>query len=339
MTSKKQYDLIGIGAAIVDIISEQDHAFLKTRHLTPGSMTLVDHATSDKVYTELGQVTECAGGSTANTAAAYAMLGGSSALIGQVSQDALGKVFVRSLEEVGTAFVGKESSDGDPTGRCLVVVTEHTNSAGKTSLERTMMTYLGASTQLVNTSINPELIASARAIFVEGYSWDSKHMRDAVLFACEIARQERTHIAFSLSDPFCVERHHEAFHDFIRTYRPILFANEHEMDALIEEHHEENNLAFLRDYCEAAIITRSKKGSIIIAGDKRYDIAAERVQNIHDVTGAGDVYASGVLYGILHNMSYEQAGQLGSKCAAEVIQTLGARPASDLSKLIKSQAA
>ncbi len=333
---KKTYDLVGIGHAIVDILAYQDEAFLQKHGLTHGAMTLTGEEESAKLYKAMGATTECSGGAAANTIAGYAMLGGKAAFLGRVKQDALGQSFAKSLEKAGADFAAAPAEYGIPTGRCLILVTEHSAApGGKPKIERTMATYLGASREMGPEDINPLLIRHAKVLFFEGYVWDSPAVRAAAMKAIRIAEEHDTKIAFSLSDPLCVGRHKQEFLDLIHNHVDILFANEHEIEALYGEKEMQNILFRVNGVCEVVAITQSEQGSCILAENRIHRIAPVKVEEVYDVTGAGDLYAAGVLYGLMNGLGYDRAGKLGSLCAAEVIKYLGGRPLSKLSALVE----
>ncbi len=330
----KTIDLLGIGNAIVDILAYKDVAFLEKLELVKGSMSLVDAEMAGEIYKLMGASTECSGGSCANTAAGYAMLGGSAAFVGKVKHDAFGRIFRSDIRKSGVQFESDAPEEGAPTAHCLVMVTEETNQQGITRVERTMVTHLGIAGQISDTDIDEAQIKAAKLLYFEGYLWDSPSAREAINVAMDMARAHGTEIAFSLSDPFCVQRHKADFLELLEKV-DIFFANEHEIEALMDEKDLRKILAKLSQKRVIAAITRSEKGSTILSNGEMHVIDPVKVETVFDVTGAGDLYASGFLYGYLNGMGLEKAGKLGSLCAAEVIQYLGGRPATRLSDLLE----
>lgn len=334
MTAKK-FDIVGIGNAIVDILAYHDEKFLKKHGLAKGAMTLIGETESKKLYKQMGSATECSGGSAANTLAGFAMLGGKAAFIGRVKDDQFGNIFFHDLNKSGVSYNTPKAKEGKPTASCLIFVTEEKDKVTKKpKIERTMATYLGASVEVNENDIDENLIKSAKIMYFEGYLWDSPSAKKAIRKAIDIAKKNKVKVAFTLSDPLCVGRHKKEFAELIAKDIDIFFANEHEAEALYDENDIRKIIPRLDGKCETAIVTRSEKGSYILTAGSIHAVEAERVDNIYDVTGAGDLYASGFLYGYVNNMSPQKCGKLGGICAAEVIKYLGARPLSKLSDLI-----
>ncbi len=330
------YDIVGIGNAIVDIVNYKSFAFLEEHGLPHGSMQLVDEHTAEKLYELAGAATSCSGGSTANTMVGYGMLGGSAAFIGKVKQDQFGNIFKHDIDHIGVQFNSAMAEDGPSTARCIIFVTEEENQyGGPVHVERTMATYLGASTHITKADIDEELIASAKLLYFEGYLWDSPTAKEAVEYAMEIAKKYDTKIAFTLSDALCIQRHHAEFLHLVDNVADIVFCNEHEAEALFNEKSIRKILYRLTNACDMACVTRSSRGSYILHGDDIHTIDPVPVEDVYDVTGAGDMYAAGFLYGYLNGFSIDKAGKLGSLCASETIRYLGARPVSKLRGILE----
>ncbi len=333
--NNKKYDLLGIGNAIVDILAYKDNAFLAKNNLPEGSMALIDEAKSDELYKAMGAATECSGGSAANTLAGFAMLGGSAAFIGKTKNDQFGKIFRKSLNKVGVSFDTPASNDGEPTARCLVFVTEKDAQFGNPpKVERTMATFLGAAGKIFEDDINEEVANNSSIVFFEGYLWDNDNARAAIRKAIDIVHSNGGKVAFTLSDTLCVGRHKDDFLKLVENDVDILFANEHEIEALCGSNDIRTVCNYANGKCETICVTRSEKGSYVISNGKIYTIEAEKVDNVYDVTGAGDLYAAGFLYGYVNELGLQKSGELGSKCAAEVIKYIGARPVTDLKDLL-----
>jgi sugar/nucleoside kinase (ribokinase family) len=313
-----RYDVVGIGNAIVDIIGRCDDAFLSKHSLQKGFMRLINAHEADTLYASMGPGMERSGGSAANTIAGVASFGGRAAFIGRVAQDQLGEIFAHDIRSIGVAFNTPPAKSGAPTARSLIFVTPDG--------ERTMNTFLGASTELGSEEVDPDLIASARYTYLEGYLFDKPEAKRAFTTAAAIASKAGRKTALSLSDAFCVDRHRQDFLGLVRNGVSILFANEKEITALFEVNSFAEAVAAVRGACEIAVLTRSAEGSVIVTPRATIDIRPEKVAQVVDVTGAGDLYAAGFLYGLTRSLSLADCGRLGSLAAAEVISHIGARP-------------
>jgi len=325
MTSRPDYDVVAVGNALVDVLAHEDEAFIERHGLVKGTATMVDAATADVVYAAMNPATEVSGGSAANTAVGIASLGGRSAYIGKVRDDQLGAVFAHDLRAAGVHFDTPPATSGPPTGRCLVVVTA--------DAERTMCTYLGAADQIGPDDIDDDLIASAAVTYLEGYLWDQPAAKEALRRAMSAARSGGRMVALTMSDPFCVDRHRTEFLDLVRGPVDIVFANQHELCSLFETDDVDRAIAEVRGMCEIVAVTRSELGSVVVTQTDTYAVDVAPVDAVVDLTGAGDLYAAGFLYGLTHGHDLPTAGAIGSMAAAEVIGHVGARPAVSLSDL------
>ena len=321
-----QFDVLGIGNAIVDVLAQADDAFIESHGLTKGAMTLIDTATAEALYNDMGPGVECSGGSAANTIAGLASLGGRGAFIGKVHDDTLGKVFSHDIRALGVTFQTLPAVTGEPTARCLVFVTP--------DAQRTMQTFLGASTGLSLADVDEALVADAAVTYLEGYLWDPPQAKAAFIKAAETAHQAGRLVALSLSDPFCVDRHRDDFLTLVNDHVDVLFANEDEITALYQTDDFDKALQSVRGHCPIAALTRSAKGSVVVSGDAVHVIDAEPVATVKDTTGAGDSYAAGFLYGFTQGRDLAIAAHIGSIAAAEVISHLGARPETSLKELV-----
>ena len=319
------YDVTAIGNALVDVIAPADDAFLARHDMTKASMMLIDEARAEALYGAMAAGVETSGGSAGNTIAGVASFGGRAAFIGKVAADRLGNVFAQDLSALGAAFSTPRLAAGPATGRCLINVTPDG--------ERTMSTYLGAGVELTADDVDPALVESSRILYLEGYLFDPHEARRAFAKAAGLAHAAGRSIALTLSDGFVVERHRGALLGFIETQVDILFANESEICALFETDDFDAATRAVAGRCAVAAVTRSEKGSVILAGDHRYEIAAYPVQTLVDTTGAGDQYAAGFLYGFAGGRPLDVCGRLGSLAAAEVIGHYGPRPAVSLRDL------
>jgi sugar/nucleoside kinase (ribokinase family) len=273
----------------------------------------------------MGPATEISGGSAANTTVGIASLGGTAAFVGRVNDDQLGAVFGHDLRAAGVEFTTPAATDGAPTGRCLIIVTP--------DAQRTLNTYLGASAQLGPDDLDDALIGRAQVLYLEGYLWDEPEAKDAFRRAAAVAHEVGNRVALTLSDGFCVDRHRGEFLDLIAHEVDVLFANEVEITSLYEVGEFDDALQLVRDQCEIAALTRSEKGSVVVTRDEVHVVDAHPVIEVVDTTGAGDLYASGFLYGLTHGYDLGTAGRLGALAAAEVISHVGARPQTSLAAL------
>ena len=319
-------DLVGIGNAVVDVLTHADETFLVKNGLAKGAMTLVDADQAQKLYDEMGPAVEISGGSASNTMAGFASLGGNGAFVGKVRNDQLGGIFSHDIQAAGVRYDTTLATSGAPTARCLIFVTP--------DAQRTMQTYLGASVALGPDDINEDLIAAARVTYLEGYLWASNSSREALIKAVQIAAGAGNKVSFTLSDAFLVDAFREDFLAFIRSHVNILFANEVEITALVGAEDFDDALQHTRGLCEVVALTRSEKGSVVTAGDEMHVIDAAPVDQVTDTTGAGDLYASGFLFGYTRDKDFAACGHIGSLAAGEIISHFGARPETTLADLL-----
>ncbi len=328
----KKFDVVGIGSAIVDILGHADDELLKELGLQKGTMTLIPEAEANIFYDMLKDKQEKSGGSVANTTAGIASLGGSTSFIGKCKEDEHGKTFSSSLKSTGAIYNTPLSTGENGTARSFVFITP--------DAERTMATFLGVAVELSKDDIDFKMVQQAKIVFLEGYLFDSPSAREACFEIMKIAQESNTKIAITLSDPLCVDRHRDDFMDMAMDFADIVLANELEaqalfqvktLDAAVEEIRRENSRK-----AQIFAITKGDKGSIIIDETNLYEVSPEKVSNVVDKTGAGDLYASGFLYGLSHGYTTKQSARIGSIAAAEVIGHIGARPEVKLSDLIIS---
>jgi len=309
--------LLGISNAIVDVLAHVDQSFLDSIGAPLGSMTLIDEDQAHDIYLKMGPATEMSGGSVANTVAGFANLGGSSAYIGKVRDDQLGDIFNHDMESLGVDIRLEPATDGAPTARSHVLISE--------GGQRTMQTYLGACLGLSLADITGATVGSPKALLLEGYVWDIEEGPALAKKAADIARQNGTAVSLSLSDSYCVERHRDSFADFVQNDADIVVADEDEIHALLGTDSIEAAVAKLATFDVLFAVTRSEKGSVIVHGDVKIEQEAATVEEIVDTTGAGDAYAAGFLYGWVNDRPLAECAQYGTYCATKVIQQLGAR--------------
>lgn len=322
--SESEVDVVGVGNAIVDVITQSSDDFVAGQGLEKGSMTLIDETRAHQLYELMGPGIEASGGSAANTVAGVASFGGTAAYIGKVRGDVLGEVFAHDMRASGVSFDVPAASEGPATARCLILVTP--------DAQRTMNTYLGISSLLEPDDVDSATVERGKILFCEGYLWDVDSAKQSIRKAMDIARAAGRRVAFTASDSFCVERHHAEFLDLVSGPIDILFANTAELTRLYESDFDAA-VDKVRQHVELGCLTMGKEGSLLVTSDEVVEIAAEEIAPVVDTTGAGDQYAAGVLYGLAQGYSLAEAGRLGSLAAAEVISHVGPRPLTPLSQL------
>ena len=321
-------DVVGIGNAVLDVIAHADEAFLRKHRLVKGTMRLVDAKEAEVLYGEMGPGVEISGGSVANTMAGVASLGGRAGFIGKVRDDGPGQVFRHDITSAGVTYRMPAASSGPATARCLILVTP--------DAQRTMNTFLGACVELGPEDLDRELIEGASVTYLEGYLFDPPRAKAALRQAAAMAHAAGRKVSLSLSDPFCVERHRADFRDLVKHHVDILFANEIEICSLYETKDFDAAAKAVRGDCEIAVLTRSAAGSLVVTPGEHVAIAPQMATRVVDTTGAGDLYASGFLYGLTRGRPLADCGRLGSLCAAEIITHVGARPEANLRDLAKA---
>jgi len=320
-------DILGIGNAIVDVQARADDAFLAAHGMTKGAMALVDAARAEAIYAAMGPGAEGSGGSAANTCAAAAALGARVGFLGKVADDQLGAVFRHDIAAAGVRFPTPPLVGGEPTARSLILVTPDG--------QRTMNTHLGACVRFAESDLDRGAIQGAQVVYLEGYLFDPPAAQAAFRAASALAHAAGRKVALTLSDPFCVARHREAFLAFVRREADILFANEAEIRALYEVDSLDEAARLVRGDVDLAALTMSERGSLILAGDATHEVAAAPVRVV-DTTGAGDAYAAGFLAALTRDggLPLPECGRWAAAAAAEAISHLGARPQADLRALV-----
>lgn len=325
--SEATYDVVAIGNAIVDVLSQTDDAFIISEGMAKGSMQLMfSPEAADALYAKMGPGIEASGGSAANTVAGIAALGGSCGFIGQVADDQLGDVFAHDIRAAGVSFTTASRAGEPTTARCLIFVTPDG--------QRTMNTFLGASQFLPASALDREMIASGAILYLEGYLWDPEEPRAAMREAIAVARNAGRKVAFTLSDVFCISRHGADFRQLMADgLIDIMFANENEIKALMETEDFEDAVARAAAQVPLLVCTRSEKGAIAVTGGSYVAVSAEPIEKVVDTTGAGDLFAAGFLRGQAQGWDLERSLKLGAICAAEIISHVGARPMCDMQAL------
>jgi len=312
-----RFDVLTIGNAIVDVIARVEDSFIAREKLVKGSMNLIDEARAEQLYAAMGPAREVSGGSAGNTAAGVASFGGRAAYFGKVKKDQLGDIYRHDMRAQGVHFDTAAATDGPATARSFILVTPDS--------ERTMNTYLGACVNLTAADIDEATVQASRVTYMEGYLYDRPEAKDAFRRASDIARAAKRLTSVTLSDSFCVERHRDDFMHLIRSRIDIVFANETEIKSLYQTQNFNGAMEAIRRDCAVAVLTRSEKGSVIVRGNETVEVPAHGVAKVIDVTGAGDLYAAGFLFGYTRDMPLKRCAELGGLAAAEVISHVGAR--------------
>ncbi|HZU71420.1 MAG TPA: adenosine kinase [Acidimicrobiales bacterium] len=319
------FDVVAVGSALVDkVVKVEDHELAATG-LPRATMTLIDADEAARLW-DVGQGLHVAGGSAANTAVGAAALGARTAFVGRVGDDELGRNFVEDLRRAGVAFESPPAPFDAETGRCIVFVTPDG--------ERTMRTHLGAAPHLGVDCLDESLVQGAGIVYLEGYLWDAPSAAEAVEHALRLGRANGAELALSLSDPGCVERHHDELAELVLGGGvDIVFGNEAEITALAGTDDFEEAAAIVRGRVGTAALTRGPAGSVVVTADEVVAVPAHPVRRVVDTTGAGDLYAAGFLAGRRRGMAPAACARLGGLAAADVISALGARPHDDLRRL------
>ena len=321
-------DVVGIGNAIVDVLTTTDDSLLERLSLNKGAMSLIDENKAKELYEITTNRVQRSGGSVANSLACIAQLGGKASFIGRVKNDKLGEIFTEEISRTGTIFKTPPSSVGPSTARCLIFVTP--------DAERTMCTYLGASVLLEPKDLDLSAVKEAKILYLEGYLWDNTAAKNAFIKAAEIAKNAGTKVALSLSDSFCVNRHRKSFISLVEDYVDILFSNEDEIISLFETSNLSLAIEKLKRTCDLAAITIGKNGSILITNGKEEAIEPFVIGQAIDTTGAGDIYAGGFLKGLSDGLDPLICARIGSICAGDIVTQIGSRSNTNLINLINS---
>jgi sugar/nucleoside kinase (ribokinase family) len=336
--------VLGMGNALVDIMTQLDHDdYLREFGLPKGSMTLVDAERSHKIYDKTIhlQKTVRSGGSAANTIHGLANLGVETGFIGTIGKDEMGKVFHDDMVNAG--INAHLSQSNISTGRAMALISPDT--------ERTFATYLGAGGQINISDLSQEVFSGYDIFHIEGYIVHNHSVLEAAL---KIARESNLKISLDLASYNVVDQNRDFLEEMLKKYVDIVFANEEEARSLTGKE-PELALERLAELCEIAVVKVGKEGSLVggrrspvagrrspVAGqqsavsghrspvsgqqsrtiDLRYKIGILPVKSI-DTTGAGDLYASGFLYGIINDFPADKCGWIGAILAGKVIELIG----------------
>jgi fructokinase len=309
--------ILGIGNAIVDVFVKVDDNFLLKNNLIKGSMKLIEKGEFETLKDTIKIEKIEAGGSVANTMAGISYLGGNSSFIGKINSDEFGRIYKKSLEKIKVNFYYSEKSENLSTGASIIFITPDS--------ERTMCTYLGISSQLSKDDINEDHIKDHELIFLEGYLWDKGISEEMFKHVINLAKKNNTKIAMSLSDVFCVTRHRNDFFKLLVNDLNILIGNENEINELVQKNNLLDSINELKKINKTVVITRSENGSLVILNNEITKCESIKVEKVLDLTGAGDLFASGFLKEYLDKSNINKCLQTGSELAAKVIEKIGAR--------------
>jgi len=309
--------ILGIGNAIVDVFVKVEDSFLLNNKLIKGSMKLIERDEFESLKNTIKIEKIEAGGSVANTMAGIAYLEGYPSFIGKINSDEFGKIYKKSLEKIRVNFSYVEKNEDLSTGASIIFITPDS--------ERTMCTYLGISSQLSKKDINEDHIKGHEIIFLEGYLWDKGMSEEMFKHVISLAKKNNIKIAMSLSDIFCVSRHREDFFKLLKNDLNILIGNENEINELMQKNNLLDSINELQKFNKIIIITRSADGSLAILNNEITNCESVKVEKVLDLTGAGDLFASGFFKEYLNNSDIKKCLKTGSELAAQVIQKIGAR--------------
>jgi fructokinase len=309
--------ILGIGNAIVDVFAKVTNEFLKKNKLIKGSMKLINKPEFENIKKTIKIEKILAGGSVANSIAGISYLKCNASFIGKINSDNFGEVYKKSLKDIKVNFPYIQKNESLSTGASIILITPDS--------ERTMCTYLGISSHLSADDINENNIKDHQLIFLEGYLWDKGVSENMFKHSINLAKKNKLKIAMSLSDVFCVTRHKRNFYNLIETDLDILIGNENEINQLTNKKNLLDSINQLKKLNKLIVITRSEKGSIAITKNEIIECRAIEVKKILDLTGAGDLFASGFLKEYLDNSEIKKCLMTGSILASKIIQKIGAR--------------
>ncbi len=305
--------ILGIGNAIVDVICKVDEDFIKRNFLTKSTMKLVDENEFKKLLLNLNIEETISGGSVANSIVGLSQLGNEVGFIGKINDDELGAKYENGLKKENVKYFYSKKKEAIPTGTCLILITPDS--------ERTMVTFLGTAGKINEQDIDVNAIKKSEILFLEGYLWDEGEPRKAF----DKAINNSNKVAMSLSDLFCVERHKSNFLKLVKNNLDITFANEQEIKSLINTKKIEDVIEFSKKIKKLIVITRGKEGALAIEGENIFECSAKKNLKIIDLTGAGDLFASGFLDGYVKKKTIKESLEKGADMSAKIIQIIGAR--------------
>jgi len=326
----KKYQVVGIGNAMVDILARAEDDFLMQAGIEKGVMQLIDMPRAVDLYQRIGAAQEISGGSAANTIAGFGLLGGLCAYVGKVKDDQLGAIFAHDLRAQGVVYetTYAPKTDVQETGRCIVLVTPDG--------ERSMNTYLGVTEFLTVQDIDPGMMAASDWIYLEGYRFDGPDSHAAFAKAIAACKGAGGQVSITLSDPFCVDRHRDAFRRMIHDDVDLLFCNRTEMLSMYQTTDFQAALAQAAAEVKIVVCTDSEHGAHVLSGGQSWHVPAKPTQ-IVDATGAGDLFAGAFLWGLTQGHDLPSCGRMGNVAASEIISHIGARPEVDVLALFKAE--
>ena len=305
--------ILGIGNAIVDVICKVNDQYLAENGLTKSTMKLVNEDEFKKLLSTLKIEETVSGGSVANSIVGLSQLGNDVGFIGKINSDNLGQKYEEGLIKEKVQYFYNKKAEVLPTGTCLILITP--------DAERTMVTFLGIAGKINQNDINEKAVKESEMIFLEGYLWDEGEPKSAFDKAMLLSNKK----AMSLSDQFCVERHKDSFLNLVKNKLDIIFANEQEIISLIDAKSFEEVITFGKELGKFLVITRGERGSIAIKDNEVKECASKSNLDIVDLTGAGDLFASGFLHGYINNFSISESLEKGTEMSSKIIQKVGAR--------------
>ena len=318
--------VLGMGNAVLDILVETSDSYLQKNNLSKGSMVLVEQEESDKIVNDVTPTKKDSGGSVANSMVGISVLGGSASFCGKVKNDELGQDFEKRMQITGTQFLCTKSDSGLPTARCLVLVTPDG--------ERTMQTFLGASTTLSESDIEEDFFNDVKFLFVEGYLWSSQSAQNAIRKAVELSKRKDIKVVFSLSDPGLTKMYANDFSSFIDKSVDILIGNENEFYEIFQSTDTDSISKQISKMVDIGFMTQGKNGATLFQNKQFDKIKTPPINNVVDTTGAGDMFAAGALFKLQNNSSAQDSATFGCKVAAKIITQFGARPNDDFKSTI-----
>lgn len=317
--------VIGIGNAMVDVISHASDDFLDNMGIEKGIMQLIDRSRAELLYASMEDRVQAPGGSVANTLAGLGMLGLHTAFIGKVKDDGLGRFYAESMAKAGTAFPNPPDASAEaPTSRSMIFVSPDG--------ERSMNTYLGAGADLDSGDVDASVFAGGGILFLEGYLFDKDEGKTAFAEAARQMKAAGGRSGITLSDPFCADRHRADFQRLIREDMDFVIGNAAEWMTLYETDDLKAALDQAAAACDTVVCTRSGDPVWLLRDGERAEAEVTPVTPV-DATGAGDQFAAGFLYGYATGADLARCGAMGVAAAAEVIGHLGPRPEADLRAL------
>ena len=305
--------ILGIGNAIVDVICKVEDNFISQNNLTKSTMKLVDETELKKLLSNLKIEETVSGGSVANSIVGLSQLGNKVGFIGKISSDDFGNKYEVGLKKENVEFFYSKKKEVIPTGTCLILITPDS--------ERTMVTFLGTAGKINENDIDENAVKNSEILFLEGYLWDEGEPKKAF----EKAISNSNKVAMSLSDLFCVERHKPHFLELVKNKLNITFANEQEIMSLIDVKKFDDVINFAKEINKLIVVTRGDKGAVAISNNEVVECSAKKDLQIKDLTGAGDLFASGFLHGLVNNKPTKESLEIGTEMSSKVIQIIGAR--------------